>query len=393
MKGKYMRASEKIIKTICFYLPQFHTIPENDEAYGKGFTEWTNVKKAAPLFVGHNQPRIPLKENYYCLLDDGVMEKQAKLAKEYGIYGFCYYHYWFKDGKKVLEKPLEMMLKNSNINIPFCICWANENWTKRWDGGNNEIILKQDYGDIYDLINHVDYLCEFFRDERYIYVDGVPLLIIYKPELIPQLKNYIKCIRKRVVENGLKGIKIAVQYPKYFLDNGKLDLFDYYIEFEPQFIESYQTNKMQNCIKKFIKSMLLNLNLVDLVRIIEEKNALQYNKLNHVKKLNHQDYDKSWEAIINHEVRDKRQIAGAFIDWDNTPRNKNGKVYDGATPEKFENYMIKLLKKIRREYNSDFLFVNAWNEWAEGAYFEPDEKNGFAYLQAMKKALKETGNL
>ena len=388
-----MSAKIEQVKPICFYLPQFHTIPENDEAHGKGFTEWTNVKKARPLFENHNQPRIPKDGNYYCLLDEGIMEEQAKLAKDFGIYGFCYYHYWFKDGKKVLEKPLEMMLRNPKIDIPFCVCWANENWTKRWDGGNNEVILKQDYGDLHDLINHVDYLCEFFKDKRYIYIDGVPLLVIYKPELIPNLKKYIRHIRKRVVDNGFKGVKIAIQYPKYFLDGGKLNVFDYYIEFEPQYIESYRLNQAKSGIKKALKCTLLNLNCDKIVRKIEEQGAKRYGKMHPKKVLNHQDYDKSWGDIIEHKIIDKRQIAGAFIDWDNTPRNKTGKVYDGVTPEKFEKYMIQLLKKISKDYNSEFLFINAWNEWAEGAYFEPDEKNGFAYLQAMKKALEQTGNL
>ena len=134
-------------KVIAFYLPQYHTIPENDASYGKGFTEWTNVKKASPLFKNHNQPRVPEKNNYYNLLDTEVMIGQAELAKKYGIYGFCYYHYWFKNGKKLLEKPLEAMLKDKRVDIPFMLCWANENWTRKWDGGNNEIIVEQDYGD------------------------------------------------------------------------------------------------------------------------------------------------------------------------------------------------------------------------------------------------------
>ena len=190
----------KGVKIIPFYLPQFHTIPENDEWWGEGFTEWTNVKKAKPLFEGHDQPRIPLNNNYYNLMDDNVKIWQAKLAKEYGIFGFCYYHYWFKGGRQLLEKPAEQMLKNKEIDIPFCFCWANENWSKNWDGGNREVIMEQDYGSQEDWEKHFRYFVRFFRDERYITVHGKPLLIIYKPEQITDLQQMVVYFRKRAKE-------------------------------------------------------------------------------------------------------------------------------------------------------------------------------------------------
>ena len=150
------------LKVIAFYLPQFHSIPENDQWWGQGFTEWTNVKKALPLFEGHNQPRIPLNKNYYDLMDDEVKISQAKLAKKYGIFGFCYYHYWFKNGEKLLEKPAEQMLQNKDVDLPFCFSWANENWSRNWDGGNQEIIKEQDYGDKSDWEKHFQYFLPFF---------------------------------------------------------------------------------------------------------------------------------------------------------------------------------------------------------------------------------------
>lgn len=378
---------KKTIKPICFYLPQFHPIPENDKAHGEGFTEWTNVKKAYPLYDGHNQPRVPYNNNYYSLLDKEVMIQQAELAKEYGIYGFCYYHYWFKNGKKLLEKPVEMMLKNKDIDIPFCLSWANENWTRRWDGGNHEIIVEQDYDDLTDLKNHVDYLCQFFKDERYIKIDGRPLLLIYKPELIPNLTKTMKIIRNRARKNGFEDLEIIVQFPKFLLNNHQLELFDGFAEFQPIFEIHMDKYESKNPVSQFVKSFLLKVgtrNLVQKFEIRGEKKA--HNKA----LLDRRDYDKTWTNIINRPVKNNRMIAGAFVDWDNTARNKNGRVFDGANPEKFEDYMRQLIKKMQKEYQSEIVFINAWNEWAEGAYLEPDEKYGYGYLEALKKVIDET---
>ncbi len=380
---------DKGCKVIAFYLPQFHAIKENDEAYGKGFTEWTNTKKAKPLFEGHYQPRTPYENNYYNLLDDGVMEKQARLAKENGVYGFCYYHYWFKNGHKLLEKPLERMLKNPKIDIPFCLSWANENWSKRWDGGNHDVIVEQDYGDLEDLKAHVDYLCQFFKDPRYIKENGEPVLLIYKPELIPNLKKVLTIIRTRVKENGLKGVKLVVQYPKYFFDGAHLNYFDSYVQFQPRFIQEYQKYSSRSNARQLLKKALLMLGLKKLVFKVGD---ILYQKNKEVTKcdqLEVRSYDDDWNKIIQYEVKDSRLIAGAFVDWDNTARNKNGLVYDGTSPEKFEKYMTELVDKVKKEYSSDFIFINAWNEWAEGAYLEPDTKYEFAYLDALKKSLEK----
>lgn len=374
-------------KIIAFYLPQFHSIPENDATYGKGFMEWTNTRKAMPLFEGHYQPRTPYGQNYYCLLDDGVMEKQAKLAKENGIYGFCYYHYWFKNGKKLLEKPLENMLKNPNVDIPFCMCWANENWSKRWDGGNNEVIVEQDYGDMKDLDNHIEYLCQYFKDNRYIKEDGKPILLIYKPELIPNLKMMVKRIREKVTEKGFPGIKLIAQYPIFFLEGANLNLFDYYIQFEPIFIQLDLVDQKRKTYKKRIKRKMLEMGLDKLLRKIQS--SISKGNMQSSKELTHRSYDNDWDAILNYKVKDKRLIAGAFVDWDNTARNRCGVVYDGSTPDKFGENMKRLIDKVDKEYANEFIYVNAWNEWAEGAYLEPDEKYGYAYLEALKNALED----
>ena len=223
----------KGIKIITFYLPQFHTIPENDNWWGEGFTEWTNVRKAQPLFPGHDQPRIPL-DGEYNLLDDNVKIRQAEQAKAHGVYGFCYYHYWFKNGRQLLEKPAEQMLLNPEVDIPFCFSWANENWSKNWDGGNREVIMEQDYGGKEDWEKHFQYLLPFFRDERYITVDGKPLFVIYKPDQIIDLYQMTIYWRKRAVEEGFPGLCLAFQFPTYYSDMYyRDDIFDFRIGFEP----------------------------------------------------------------------------------------------------------------------------------------------------------------
>lgn len=368
-------------KVIAFYLPQYHAIPENDAFHGKGFTEWTNVKKAKPLYEGHNQPRIPKDDNYYNLLSKDVMIKQAHLAKEYGVYGFCYYHYWFKNGKKLLEKPIEMMLETPEISIPFCICWANENWTNRWDGGNNEVIVEQDYGDLDDLRKHIDYLCEFFKDKRYIQIDGKPLLLIYKPDLIPNLSDVIHIIRERVVMNGFDGVVLASQYPDYYFACKNEKYFDFHVQFQPKFIQDFEVEQ-QGLFRRKVKHFLISHNMRNTFSTLLKR----YQK-NKPKELVHREYDKDWQAILDYQVEDRRLIAGAFVDWDNTPRNQYGLVYDGVTVEKFHYYFKKMVSKVKAEYSTDYIFLNAWNEWAEGAYLEADEKNGLGFLEAIKDSI------
>jgi len=243
------------IKPIAFYLPQFHAIPENDSAWGDGFTEWTNVKKARPLFEGHYQPRIPLNHNYYNLLDKDVLVEQSRIAQQYGVFGFCYYHYWFKNGKKLLEKPIEDMLHNKAVTIPYCLSWANENWTKKWDGGNKEIIVEQDYGGMDDWEKHFLYLLPYFQDDRYILLDGKPVFLIYKPNQIPCIQSMLRYFEKRAHDVGLKGICFIVQNGSVYYDiNFDIGMFSYIIKFEPFFSAVSKRKKYW-----FIKKRLFNL--------------------------------------------------------------------------------------------------------------------------------------
>ena len=222
------------MKIIAFYLPQFHNIPENDEWWGDGFTEWVNVKKSKPLYEGHYQPRIPLNNNYYNLLDDDVKKWQVDLAKKYGVYGFCYYHYWFS-GHMLLEKPMEQMLMNKEIDLPFCICWANEPWTKAWVGDAKKVLIPQNYGREKEWKEHFDYLLPFLRDPRYITVGDKPLLVLYRPEIVGCLNEMLDYWNKLAIESGFKhGICFAYQNIDFDMIKGKDDSrFDYNIEFEP----------------------------------------------------------------------------------------------------------------------------------------------------------------
>lgn len=370
-----MEIDKNKLNVITFYLPQYHEIPENNAAFGKGFTEWTNVRKAKPLFEGHRQPRVPKDNNYYCLLDNGkTMEEQAKLAKANGITGFCYYHYYFAHGKKLLEKPLEEMLANKKIDIPFCLCWANENWTNKWDGGDNGVIAYQEYDKLEDIEEHVKYICEFMKDDRYMTLDGRPIFVLYRPDLIPHLKKYIAEMKRCFAKYGFGNVLFFIQQPFYYFEKKNLKLFDYYIEYEPSYsiIEELHESKS---LKRFIKKILIKLHFKRFLDKKQDKN----------RKLTIRDYDKDWNRILNRKINSKQLVSGGFIDFDNTPRVKTGVMYKGANPEKFDLYFGQLCEKTLKEYSLPIIFVMAWNEWGEGCYLEPDEDYDTAYLSSIKK--------
>lgn len=358
------------MKIIAFYLPQFHQIPENDKWWGEGFTEWTNVRKAKPLFKGHYQPREPLKDNYYNILNIEVQKWQAEIAKKYGIYGFCYYHYWF-NGKLLLEKPLEQILNSEKPNFPFCLSWANEPWTRRWDGREKDILMPQSYGDKEDWGNHFKYLLKFFLDKRYITIDGKPIFIIYRTSNISNCDQIMEYWERRSIENGLKGIYF-IETLNSFQDIPYCKKSKGVIEFEPLYTTSHDLSFYFRAKRK-------------LRRIL---NKLSRNKYFYLSIL---DYNYVWLRILNrkHNIKNDKQVfPGAFVDWDNIPRRgEKGIMFKGVCPDKFEKYLSKQIKRAKEIYNCDFIFLNAWNEWAEGAYLEPDKKYGYKYLRAVKNAL------
>jgi len=370
------------MKVIAFYLPQFHAIPENDEWWGKGFTEWVNVKKATPLFSGHYQPRVPLNQNYYNLLDDEVKQWQVNLAKEYGIYGFCFYHYWF-DGHKLLEKPIEQYLDNANLDLPFCLCWANENWTQAWVSKESTVLIAQKYGGKEQWKEHFEYLLPYMKDKRYICNEGRPLLIIYRPEIIDCLNEMLDYWQELAQLNGIPGIDFAYQHVAWDRMKNKDDSrFSYNIEYQPQYA-IYDSGKERWKVLKHIRRELL--------RILEMKLNIDL-RSKRVGGVIKKSYDEVWEYVLRREPESDKNIPGAFVDWDNTPRKgEKGSVWFGASPEKFARYMSKQIQRARKIYKKDFLFLFAWNEWAEGGYIEPDEKFGYGYLEALKKALLENG--
>lgn len=361
------------MRIIAFYLPQFHSFEENDRWWGKGFTEWTNMKSARPLFEGHYQPRIPLNNNYYNLLDNSVMKWQSELAKKYGIYGFCYYHYWF-DGKLLMEKPMENMLKNANIKLPFCISWANEDWTQAWVDKSHKVLITQTYGTEKDWKNHYEYLYQFFIDDRYMKEDGKPIFIIYRPELIKDLRKMLELWNSLAIQDGFKGICYIYQFKNFnHLKSKDGDLFQYGIEYQPVF-----SRKDYKKTLGFVNQYFTNLVASVFKRPTKKENIICY------------DYDKEWNHILNTIPRDNKMIPGAFVDWDNTPRHKNrGSVYLNVTPEKFEKYLSAQIKRTREVYHKDMLFLFAWNEWGEGGYLEPDNKYQYRMLEAVKNALEK----
>lgn len=367
------------MKILALYLPQFHAIPENDEWWGKGFTEWVNVKKARPLFEGHYQPRIPLNENYYNLLDNSVKKWQIDLAKEHGIYGFCVYHYWFC-GKKLLEKPMEQYLADKSLDFPFCFCWANEHWSNAWVSGENKILMAQNFEDREDWDNHFYYMLPFFQDERYIKEDGKPLYVIYLPNIIGPLNEMIDRWQELAKQNGLPGIKFISQSPFWHLDNNAdKSRFDYSIEFQPSMINHLEKGKQG---AKWVRwKTKLSLFLQNKLHI--------YVKLPK-KKVHRSCYDDKWKQVLAIHPQNDICIPGAFVDWDNTPRKgERGDVYVGASPEKFKHYFDLQVKHVKREYKTDWLVMFAWNEWAEGGILEPTERYGTGYLEAIRDVLLE----
>jgi hypothetical protein len=354
----------KGLRIIAFYLPQYHPIPENDEWWGRGFTEWTNVARARPLFPGHYQPHLPADLGFYDLRLAESRHAQATMAASYGIGGFCYYHYWF-NGRRLLERPFNDVLASGHPYFPFCLCWANETWSRRWLGEERDILLKQEYSPEDDA-KHARWLASAFRDQRYLSVDGRPLFLVYRPRDLPQPERMLdilkaECMRLGVSEPYLVGVD--AHCPGY--DFRKIG-FDTTLVFEPQLA-------------------ILPDALVDRRRL----SRLQRNrKLGiHDASLKIYDYRDARRAMTALR-RDFPFIPSVFVGWDNTPRRgEKGVIIVNSTPEAFETALDETLRfTLVTPSTHGLLFINAWNEWAEGNHLEADQKYGLQYLAAVKRA-------
>jgi lipopolysaccharide biosynthesis protein len=345
---------------LAFYLPQFHPFRENDEWWGRGFTEWTNVSKAVAQFNGHYQPRLPGELGFYDLRLPEIMARQFELARHFGVQGFCFHYYWF-GGKRLLERPIETLLASDDesLNFPFCLCWANENWTRRWDGAEHEILMKQDHSDE-DHERVFEDLLRYIEDPRYIRIDGKPLIVIYRPLIVTNIEKMTEIWRRKAAEAGLPGIYLVATTAFGFSDPVSIG-FDALVQFPPHAVSIPEITAdvellnpdFSGCIYDYREAVDAYLEILDGMR--EEPKKFAY-------------------------------FPGVMTAWDNVARKQNrGHVFHNASPKEFHRWLSGA-NRFSREYNEPserLVFVNAWNEWGEGTYLEPDRKFGYAYLWAV----------
>lgn len=350
--------NSKNIRLIAFYLPQYHPIPENDRWWGKGFTEWANVKKAKPLFPGHYQPRLPADLGFYDLRLPEVRIKQAELARSHGIYGFCYYHYWFM-GKRMLGRPLDEVLSSGKPDFPFCLCWANENWTRRWSVGDKQVLMRQRYSGKDDK-RHIRWLTRVFKDKRYIRIDGKPLLLVYRTSEMPNPLKTTLAWRGEAKKLGIGEIFLCrVESFDDLIHPAEVG-FDASVDFPPHTL-------FFALDKRHSKRRPANRDRV----VIDFRSA-------------------AWK-MIDRAPPSHRWFPCVLAGFDNSPRRKSGPlILHNLSPQKYELQMRRAIKIVKRRKESDpVIFINAWNEWGEGNYLEPDQRFGLSYLKATRRALNE----
>ena len=350
-------------RVIAIHLPQFHPFKENNEWWGEGFTEWTNVTKARPRFRGHYQPHLPSDTGFYDLRLPEARQMQADMAKAYGIYGFCYYHYWF-NGKQLMERPVNEIIKTGEPDFPFMLCWANENWARNWDGGFKDILIEQNYSDKDDRA-HMEYLCSnVFIDNRYIRIDGKPFFAIYKPELFPNMKRTLEIWRDVAWEYNMELYLAFMENPridaKSYCDMG----FNAAIDFQPTNMRGFLHHK--DLTKKIFRACF----------------GIKYNQI--------YEYADYVDYRCKQQMPEYKQFPCVSPGWDNSSRRigRNFLAFKNNTPELFGKWLYNDINKFQA-YSEDenFIFINAWNEWAEGNHLEPDQRWGLKFLEETKKIL------
>lgn len=346
-------------RVIAFYLPQFHPIPENDEWWGKGFTEWTNTAKAKPLFPGHYQPHVPGDLGFYDLRVPETRVAQAEMAKEYGVEGFCYYHYWF-GGKMLIERPFDEVLNSGIPDFPFCLCWANQTWTGIWHGAPDRVLIEQTYPGPEDDKRHFDYLLKAFHDERYMKIDGKPMFFVYRPRQLPDSKKTTDSWREIAQRSGLKDLYlVGVEYvPWNHADYG------YDAQVAVRLLGSFRMNGTWK-IRKYLRRLLGRPQDVYLYKDI-------------------------YKHLLMPEAKAEDIHPAVFPNWDSTPRSgERGTVFHESSPDLFREHLRDVILQVsHKPYETRFIFVKSWNEWAEGNHLEPDLKFGKGYLEVLKEEIE-----
>ena len=354
--GDEAEAAPFDVRLIAFYLPQFHPVPENDRWWGPGFTDWQNVARAAPLFDGHYQPRLPGALGFYDLRLDEVRHRQVELARAHGIYGFCYYYYWF-NGRRILERPLDRYVADPAIDFPFCICWANENWSRRWDGGNQELLLVQEHDTASDM-RFIRDVIPLLKDPRYIRINGMPLLVLYRADLLKIPAATAAGWREECEKAGLPGLHLCAAQT-FDVGDPRPYGFDSACEFPPHKHAVGHITQGLHGLPGDFKGWVC-------------------------------DYELVARHSLTAPAPDYPLYRGIFPSWDNTARKRlNALIFHNADPDRYEYWLRGLVEYTRQNLVGDqrIIFINAWNEWAEGAHLEPDSKNGSAYLEATLHAM------
>ncbi|MEI7981422.1 MAG: glycoside hydrolase family 99-like domain-containing protein [Bacteroidota bacterium] len=351
---------------LAHYLPQYHPIAENNQWWGTGFTEWTNTVKAKPLYRGHLQPNLPADLGLYDLRVPEVRTLQADLAKKHGITGFAYWHYWFGNGRKILERPFNEVLQSGCPDLPFCLAWANESWTGIWHGLKDEILMEQTYPGEADYILHFNHLLPSFNDKRYIKIDNRPLFLIYLPQFLPDATYFTKLWNDLALQNGFNGMYFIGTFTMDWdhkqegFDEKSVHPLPHYIEM----FESSSTRKLKNKITNFVLQRLkTTYNYSDLVK----------------------NYKYEWLDTYDF-------VPSILPNWDNTPRSgRNGYVVHGSNPVLFHDHIKLILQTVLKQTTNrnNIILLKSWNEWAEGNYLEPDSRWGLGYLEAIRDVLQE----